>query len=259
MGSGKADFADLVRRTVDEKPMRTRTHATPGPLKLPTHAAVRLIELETAIECARSPRAARLVLDSISTLKASPRTRRMLCARLRQGGAGGAGRRARRSARGARLPTGRGGACWQENPQAEDHLQPGRLMRNMPVLMQLLLLLQCLYQGLILTMLGRDAIIDFGAPLGVLFIGLMFLPTKLVSLFLTPHVLKNVATTGAVIEADHDVLSVLSQACRTPRACKGSRAAAHGHAQPTPLRRGGGGGRSLNTILTTPPPRRRSS
>ena len=72
-------------------------------------------------------------------------------------------------------------------------------------------LLQCMYQGLLLTMLGRRAVLALGVPLGAALLGLMLLPTLLMSVQLTPHVLKNIATAYAVYEVDHDVLDSMFQ------------------------------------------------
>ena len=60
------------------------------------------------------------------------------------------------------------------------------------------------YQGLLLTMLGRTAVLELGVPLGAALLILMLLPTLLMSLQLTPHVLKNIATANAVYEVEHD-------------------------------------------------------
>merc|ERR1719230_1102226 len=74
-----------------------------------------------------------------------------------------------------------------------------------------MLLLQCMYQGLVLTMLGRDVILQFGGPVGVVFIAAMWMPTSIMSTLVTPHVLKNVAITKAVVEADHNVLDIMEK------------------------------------------------
>ena len=55
-------------------------------------------------------------------------------------------------------------------------------------------------QGLLLTMLGRRALLEVGAPLGAALVGLMLLPTLFMSVQLTPHVLKNIAPAYAVYE-----------------------------------------------------------
>ena len=96
------------------------------------------------------------------------------------------------------------------HPEAEDHVTPGLRIELMPVMLQLLLLLQCIYQALILTMLGRLAILEFGW-LGPVVIAAMWAPTSLMTAKLTPHVLKDVAMTEAVIDADHDVLDTMRQ------------------------------------------------
>ena len=57
-----------------------------------------------------------------------------------------------------------------------------------------------MYQGLLLTMLGRLAVLELGVPLGAALLCLMLLPTLLMALRLTPHVLKNIATANAVYE-----------------------------------------------------------
>ena len=59
-----------------------------------------------------------------------------------------------------------------------------------------------------LTMLGRLVIIDFGPAGGLPFVVAMWLPTTLMSFFISPHVLKNIALTRAVVETNHDVLEV---------------------------------------------------
>ena len=97
------------------------------------------------------------------------------------------------------------------HPEAEDHVTPGLRIELMPVLLQLVLLLQSMYQALILTMLGRLAILEFGWLGGAVVIAAMWAPTSLMTALVTPHVLKDVAMTESVIEANHDVLDTMRQ------------------------------------------------
>ena len=48
----------------------------------------------------------------------------------------------------------------------------------------------CAPQALMLTMLGRDVFLHFGFFEGLPFLFCMWLPTTLMSVFVTPHVLK---------------------------------------------------------------------
>ena len=40
---------------------------------------------------------------------------------------------------------------------------------------------------------------------------MLWMPTTLMSLFISPNILKNVAVTGAVVETDHDVLELMQK------------------------------------------------
>ena len=99
----------------------------------------------------------------------------------------------------------------KDDPEAEAHLKPGWRLLSMPVLLQIVKLLQCMHQALMLTMLGRQAIVHFGVGLGMPFLVAMWLPTTLNSLLVTPHVLKNIALTGAVVETNHGVLELMEK------------------------------------------------
>ena len=45
----------------------------------------------------------------------------------------------------------------RKHPEADEHVRPGLRLTLLPLVLQLLMLLQCMYQGFILTMLGRLA------------------------------------------------------------------------------------------------------
>ena len=104
----------------------------------------------------------------------------------------------------------------------------GRVRRGVkivPFALQLLLLLQCLLQSLLLTMLGRNAVLYLslpeegddghaehdavdarGAGLGSLLIALTLMPTLLMSFLVTPRVLKNFALAYATACRQTEVL-----------------------------------------------------
>ena len=105
----------------------------------------------------------------------------------------------------------------QQHPEAGNYaMDPGWRLHALPVLLQIVLLMQCMFHALILTMLGRDSIVQFGAWQGTLFILAMWLPTALMSLFVTPHVIKNVALGRAVVDADHNVLDQMEKGVLRP-------------------------------------------
>ena len=109
--------------------------------------------------------------------------------------------------------------------------RPGGLeLVLMPQMIQLLLILQCMLQALIITLLGRDALILFsdgadgevepsakpdldGTLRGIGLIVAMGLPTILMSTFLTPLVVKNY---GLAYATAHRQPDVLQGACARP-------------------------------------------
>lgn len=94
----------------------------------------------------------------------------------------------------------------EEHPEdANEHLKPSMLTK-LPLALQTVLLLQCMYQALILTMLGRDAILDIGVLGGLAAILLMLLPTTIMSLRVTPLVLRNFSIAYSVTHVRADVL-----------------------------------------------------
>ena len=46
-------------------------------------------------------------------------------------------------------------------PEAHDHYEPRRAFRMLPYMIQAVLLMQCMYQALIVTMLARNAFLTF--------------------------------------------------------------------------------------------------
>ena len=102
-------------------------------------------------------------------------------------------------------------ATLKDDDDANSHLEPGARVTMGPLVLQTILLMQCMFQALILTMLGREVILAFGVAKGVPVLVLMWLPTTLMSLFVTPHVIKNLALARAVVEANHDVLDKMEK------------------------------------------------
>ena len=102
-------------------------------------------------------------------------------------------------------------ATLKDDAEANSHLEPGPRVTMGPLVLQTVLLMQCMFQALILTMLGREVILAFGVAQGIGIILLMWLPTTLMSLFVTPHVIKNIALARAVVEANHDVLDTMEK------------------------------------------------
>jgi len=102
------------------------------------------------------------------------------------------------------------GVLHEHDDEAEHHVKPGAALRLMPLTLQIVLLVQCMYQALMLTMLGRDVFMHFGLVNGLPFLALMWLPTSLMSTLVTPHVLKNFAIAFSVAHAQHDVLDELA-------------------------------------------------
>ena len=68
-----------------------------------------------------------------------------------------------------------------------------------------------MYQALLVTMLARQVIRDFGAAQGVPFVAAMWFPTAVMSLVTSPRVLKNIALTRAVVDTNHDVLELMQK------------------------------------------------
>jgi len=101
-------------------------------------------------------------------------------------------------------------ALEEADEAAEEHVTPGAGLRLLPITLQIVLLLQCMYQALMLTMLGRNVFLHFGFWMGLPFLALMWLPTALMSTYVTPHVLKNAAIAFAVSHPQHEVLDEMA-------------------------------------------------
>lgn len=94
------------------------------------------------------------------------------------------------------------------HPEAIAEFQPGMALRILPYLIQTVLLLQCMYQALILTMLGRYAFLSSpDSPLSAIgMLILMWGPTTIMSLTVTPRVLRNYSIAASAVHVRADIL-----------------------------------------------------
>jgi len=81
-----------------------------------------------------------------------------------------------------------------------------KLLKQTEIGLQLVVLLQCMLQAFIFTLLWRDAAIFFGSIRGTIFTGLVLLPTVLMSWKVTPKILSNFCFASAVAELDNSIL-----------------------------------------------------
>lgn len=90
----------------------------------------------------------------------------------------------------------------KEAPQ----FKSARELRLCQYALQLSLLAQCMFQALVVTMLARDAIVEYGAEGGAVLIVLMIVPTLVMSKVVTPLVLQNFSLAHAVVVKQLHVL-----------------------------------------------------
>ena len=90
--------------------------------------------------------------------------------------------------------------------EAEEHIRPGLMLEAATTALQLFMLLMCMFQALVLTMLARQALLQYGLFGGAALLVALWTPTTLMSTLVTPHVIKNLAIAFSTAHAQHDVL-----------------------------------------------------
>ena len=71
---------------------------------------------------------------------------------------------------------------------ADAWVQPRWRLAVLPTCLQVLLLGQCMFQGLVVTMIGRYCVLEFGVAGGLSYVLALWLPTTLMSVFVKQHV-----------------------------------------------------------------------
>ena len=84
--------------------------------------------------------------------------------------------------------------------QAKEHIHPGTPVRMLPRTLQFILVTQCMFQALTLTMLARHAVLSFGVGGGIGVILLLVAPTFLCRFYLTPQLLRNFVISISIAE-----------------------------------------------------------
>ena len=100
-------------------------------------------------------------------------------------------------------------------PDHGEHFKPKVSLRLLPYCIQSVLLVQCMYQALILTMLGRNVFIAFGHTnilQAISVLVLMWLPTSIMSFLITPRVLRSYSIAASAVQVRREILNHMSDA-----------------------------------------------
>jgi hypothetical protein len=96
----------------------------------------------------------------------------------------------------------------EAHPEAHGHFKPATTLAVLPYIIQAFLLVMCMYQALILTMLGRDVYLAFTSHSleFVIVLIIMWLPTTIMSACVTPQVLRTYSIAASAVNARADII-----------------------------------------------------